>query len=306
MNRTLKALIIGGSICLLGLIVFLVGYYKNDKNLGDIFVFEQEEKSESVEVIYTAKNPASIDFVMVSTKKTPIEIYTHDKNFIQIEYKENDNMTFELTESKNKLILKRNPETFFKEHVLDPLVNLVLKEEDEKIVLHIPSSYTGELLVSTSNGDINISQNMAFKAIKKLDLKNAFGSINIHTLSGNILNIASNRGDITCRDVRFNNTNLIANNSKVSLEYLQSPSLNFIIDNSNLNMQKVMADNIKASVHKSDFVLNISDYRSLFSVNITSSKSIVNLENKFVENSNKVIDMTVSDSTIDISFMDKK
>ena len=113
MSRILKALITGGIFFILGLLTFLVGYHFNGYRLDNIFEYEAYEKDPLAFKSFEASSPDSITLISIATKRMPVVIKSHNEKFIRLEYYENQDQSFEITEANGKLLLKKKDLGFF-------------------------------------------------------------------------------------------------------------------------------------------------------------------------------------------------
>ncbi|MFA5341443.1 MAG: DUF4097 family beta strand repeat-containing protein [Clostridia bacterium] len=304
MSRILKALITGGILFVLGLLVFLAGYHFNGYRLDDIFEYEAYEKDPLILNYYDATSPDSIAFISITTKRMPVTIKSHNEKFIRFEYYKNKNQSFEITERNGKLLLKKQDVGFFKENVSLNLLSLLKTNKEENgITIYLPFSYQGELLVTTTMRDISVEEPLAFSNIKKIDFKNSFADIRMNSISGNIFNIKNTRGAIICSDIDFNNITIISSNADVRLDYLSSDTLDFLASKSYIEATNIMSENIHIDSNSSQVRIGISAYADQYSVKIEKSdKSEINLIEKTVEKSSKVIAIKATDSNIKMTF----
>lgn len=304
MSRTIKALIIGGVFMLLGLAIFLVGYFSNNRKADSLLEFEIRETTPLSLKSYDAPQPDSITMISIITKRMPVTIQSHEEQYIRLEYYENPEQSFEITQAGGKLIVKKNDLGFFKENILLNLKSLLVKEkQDNGITVYMPSSYTGELLVSTTFGDISVRNALAFSKIKKIDFKNYRADIKMNSLSGNILNLMNTGGIIECSDISFEDITVISANADVKLNYISSDYTDFLINKSSLQAAGIISDNIKIETVSSQIDMAINAYSVQYSVVIEKSeKSQINLTENIVENADKRIRIKADDSIISVSF----
>ncbi|OQC01512.1 MAG: hypothetical protein BWX78_00034 [Firmicutes bacterium ADurb.Bin099] len=304
MSRTIKALIIGGIFMLLGLVIFLVGYFSNNRNLDSLLEFEIRGTTPLSSKSYDAPQPDSITMISIITKRMPVSVQSHDEQYIRLEYYENADQSFEITQTGGKLIVKKNDLGFLKENVTLNLKSLLVKEkQDNGITVYVPSSYTGELLVSTTFGDIAVRNALAFSGIKKIDFKNYRAGILMHSLSGNILNLMNTGGIIECSDISFEDITVISTNAEVKLNYISSDYTDFLINKSSVQAAGIISDNIKIETVSSQIDMAINAYSVQYSVMIEKSeKSQINLTESIVENADKRIRIKADDSIISVSF----
>ncbi|HHT94974.1 MAG TPA: DUF4097 family beta strand repeat-containing protein [Clostridia bacterium] len=304
MSRTLKAIIIGGVFMLLGLVIFLVGYFSNNRKADSLLEFEIRETTPLSLKSYDAPQPDSITMISIITKRMPVTIQSHEEQYIRLEYYENPEQSFEITQAGGKLIVKKNDLGFFKENILLNLKSLLVKEkQDNGITVYMPSSYTGELLVSTTFGDISVRNALAFSKIKKIDFKNYRADIKMNSLSGNILNLMNTGGIIECSDISFEDITVISANADVKLNYISSDYTDFLINKSSLQAAGIISDNIKIETVSSQIDMAINAYSVQYSVVIEKSeKSQINLTENIVENADKRIRIKADDSIISVSF----
>lgn len=304
MSRTLKAIIIGGVFMLLGLVIFLVGYFSNNRKADSLLEFEIRETTPLSLKSYDAPQPDSITMISIITKRMPVTIQSHEEQYIRLEYYENPEQSFEITQAGGKLIVKKNDLGFFKENILLNLKSLLVKEkQDNGITVYMPSSYTGELLVSTTFGDISVRNALAFSKIKKIDFKNYRAGIQMHSLSGNILNLMNTGGIIECSDISFEDITVISANADVKLNYISSDYTDFLINKSSLQAAGIISDNIKIETVSSQIDMAINAYSVQYSVMIEKSeKSQINLTENIVGNADKRIRIKADDSIISVSF----
>jgi hypothetical protein len=234
----------------------------------------------------------------------PVTIQSHEEQYIRLEYYENPEQSFEITQAGGKLIVKKNDLGFFKENILLNLKSLLVKEkQDNGITVYMPSSYTGELLVSTTFGDISVRNALAFSKIKKIDFKNYRADIKMNSLSGNILNLMNTGGIIECSDISFEDITVISANADVKLNYISSDYTDFLINKSSLQAAGIISDNIKIETVSSQIDMAINAYSVQYSVVIEKSeKSQINLTENIVENADKRIRIKADDSIISVSF----
>ena len=304
MSRTLKAIIIGGVFMLLGLVIFLVGYFSNNRKADSLLEFEIRETTPLSLKSYDAPQPDSITMISIITKRMPVTIQSHEEQYIRLEYYENPEQSFEITQAGGKLIVKKNDLGFFKENILLNLKSLLVKEkQDNGITVYMPSSYTGELLVSTTFGDISVRNALAFSKIKKIDFKNYRADIKMNSLSGNILNLMNTGGIIECSDISFEDITVISANADVKLNYISSDYTDFLINKSSLQAAGIISDNIKIETVSSQIDMAINAYSVQYLVVIEKSeKSQINLTENIVENADKRIRIKADDSIISVSF----
>lgn len=304
MSRTLKAIIIGGVFMLLGLVIFLVGYFSNNRKADSLLEFEIRETTPLSLKSYDAPQPDSITMISIITKRMPVTIQSHEEQYIRLEYYENPEQSFEITQAGGKLIVKKNDLGFFKENVMFNLQSLLVKKkQDNGITVYIPSSYTGELLVSTTFGDISVRNALAFSKIKKIDFKNYRADIKMNSLSGNILNLMNTGGIIECSDISFEDITVISANADVKLNYISSDYTDFLINKSSLQAAGIISDNIKIETVSSQIDMAINAYSVQYSVMIEKSeKSQINLTENIVGNADKRIRIKADDSIISVSF----
>lgn len=304
MSRTLKAIIIGGVFMLLGLVIFLVGYFSNNRKADSLLEFEIRETTPLSLKSYDAPQPDSITMISIITKRMPVTIQSHEEQYIRLEYYENPEQSFEITQAGGKLIVKKNDLGFFKENILLNLKSLLVKEkQDNGITVYMPSSYTGELLVSTTFGDISVRNALAFSKIKKIDFKNYRADIKMNSLSGNILNLMNTGGIIECSDISFEDITVISANADVKLNYISSDYTDFLINKSSLQAAGIISDNIKIETVSSQIDMAINAYSVQYSVMIEKSeKSQINLTENIVGNADKRIRIKADDSIISVSF----
>ncbi|HQM95436.1 MAG: DUF4097 family beta strand repeat-containing protein [Clostridia bacterium] len=304
MSRTLKALVIGGIFIVLGLLTFLVGYYFNSYRLDNIFEYEVEEKDPLSLKSYDALYPDSITMISIMTKRMPVTIESHDEGYIRLAYYENQDQSFEITESNGKLYLKKIDLGFFEENVSSNLRSLLIKnKEDNGVTIYIPSSYMGELLISTTLRDISVVNPLAFSKIKKIDFKNSYADINMNSVSGNILNLKNTGGRIDCSDMDFNDITVISTNADVRLDYLSSDKTEFLINKSSVEATNIISDDIRIESVSSQIRIGISAYSVQYSVEIEKSeKSEINLGQNIVDTLDKKIYIKAADSNIKIAF----
>ncbi|HOD92990.1 MAG TPA: DUF4097 family beta strand repeat-containing protein [Clostridia bacterium] len=304
MSRTLKALIIGGIFIVVGLLVFLTGYYFNDYNLDNIFEYEVKQKDPLTFKTYESSNPNALKMISIITKRMPVVIKSHEGKYVTIEYYENQDQSFDIIESNGKLLFKKQDMGFFKENISHNFMSLLKKDKEENsITVYIPSSYAGELLVSTTMRDISIPDPLAFSQIKKIDFKNSYADIKIHSISGNILNLKNTGGNIDCSDIVFDNITIISTNANVRLDYMSSYTTEFLINKSSVEATNLMSDDIKIEAVSSQIRLGISAYSIQFSIEIEKSdKSEINLPENTGEQLNKKIHIKATDSNVKVIF----
>lgn len=303
MSRTLKALIIGGSFCLLGLIIFFIGYHFNDNRLDNIISFEATKEDPLILKKYESVKPSSLGIINITTKRMPVTIKSHDEDYLMLEYYENQDQLFEVLESNGKLFLKKKDTSFLKEFITSNVLAYIKKDLVSGIILHIPSSYKGELIVNTTFGDISIPDSLAFNQIRKIDFKNTFADINLKSLSGTTLNLKTTRGNIDCSDIRFKNITLIASNATVHFDYIESDNIDIVSNKSTIEGTNILSSNLNLDAKSSKSRLSLWEYSSQYSVEVNKTgNSDVNILESILEDLPKRLTIKASDSTIRIFF----
>jgi len=303
MSRTLKALIIGGIFCVLGLVTFFIGYHFNGYRLDNIFAYEAPVEDPLVKKSYELTDPDDLVLISISTKRMPITIKAHDEDQIIIEYLENQDQLFEITDNNGKLFFKKQDTGFFEEYISSNIMAYLKKEEPEGIVLYIPKTYDGELYASTSFGDISIPDALSFSLIKKIDFKNSFADVNINSLSGNILNLKVARGNINCSDIKFKSITFICTSCNVQADYISSEKLDIITKKGIIDASNIMSDNIDVDADGADIHLRLLAYSNQYNIKINEDhKSILNFEQTSDYQTDKEIVIKTNGSMINITF----
>jgi len=294
MTRTVKALIAGGALCVLGLGIAFLGFYMNGYRTDNLLVIPDTVDTTLISKTYSSSDPDALTLISITTKRMPVTVMTHDGPDITVEYYESEEQTFLITEEKGKLFIKKTDLKFFDEYIISDIKAWFYKLMGMKneIIIYLPSSYDQELIISTSLGDITVPEPLAFFAIKKIDFKTADGNISMQSLSGNIANLKTSGGVIECNDMKFNNFTVISTNGTIALNYIDAHVLEIKAVNSITRAVNIQADDITVDATDGSLRLDILGYMVEYDIT-TSFKGDAELNIFDQEGSDETKNLTV-------------
>jgi hypothetical protein len=305
MTRIVKALITGAVLCVLGLAVAFLGFYMNGYRTDNLIAMSDTADTTLFKKTYSSSDPDALTLISITTKRMPVTVITHDSPDITVEYYESEEQTFNITEERGKLFIKRNDLKLFDEYVTSAINAWFFRQKGipNEIIIHMPSSYDQELIISTSRGDISIPDPLAFSDIKKMDFKTAYGSIFMQSLSGNIANLKTSGGDIVCNDMKFNNFTVISTKGTVTLNYIDTNVMEIKTTDSITQAVNIQADDVTIEAKDGSVRLDILGY--MVEYDITTSRkgdAVLNISDQSGSDDAKDLNILVEDAKANVTF----
>ncbi|MFA7673529.1 MAG: DUF4097 family beta strand repeat-containing protein [Clostridia bacterium] len=305
MTRTVKALLSGAVLCVLGFAVAFLGYYMNGYRTDNILIMADTADATLFQKTYSSSDPDALTLISITTKRMPVTVMTHEGPDITVEYYESEEQTFLITEERGKLFIKRNDLKLFDEYVTSAINAWFfrLKGIPNEIIIYMPSSYDQELIISTSSGDISIPEPLAFSGIKKIDFKTVNGDISMQSLSGNIANLKTSKGVIACNDMKFNNFTVISTKGTITLNYIDANVLEIRTADSITQAVNIQADDITVETTDGSIRLDILGYMVEYDIT-TSCKGdgVLNISDQTGSDEAKDLTVFVEDTKATVTF----
>lgn len=306
--HTKKIYIIAGILFIAGIVIFMCGFSITGFNINKL-----NTNGESIECNYSASN--EITKVNLDTSNVDIIIKQSNDSKINVTYFEDNNTKYIIDKSGSTLNIKKEYKTswFSRSFFNFDLSSIYVKIE-------IPKDYSGDLVIETSNGKIELNH----VTLRYLELKTSNGRIDIgNVIVADTFDVKTSNGKIELNNVEAEcDITCITNNGKINLTNV-STSSNIKCDTSNdkINLRNVKGDyvDIKTSSGKIEFYeIDVKSSLKLKTSNDPIEGTIIGSESDFritsktsngknnlaerIGSGDKVLDVKTSNDNIKINF----
>lgn len=289
MNKpAIIALIVAGSLILVGLILSVIGLAVNNFAPPQLVTTPAEAKSYTVPV-------DDLTAISAESALRAIKVVPSPDDKVRITYFESSVEHYTVTHADGQLTLD-----YQEDRRLFPISLFNFDLRREPVMIEIPATYTGTLEVETSNATLTVSD---LTALKSLEAVTSNATIKVrHLAVSDSMRIKSSNGSLTLDQLVSGMLEAETSNSRITATEVQSSQVDFKTSNSAIEFTGLKADRISLITSNSRISGTIAGQIDEYQIDSDTSNGDNSLTNLGGSGPKTLIAKT-SNSDIDVHFV---